>query len=328
MFRYRSQLSVLILVVLAISLVGCGDSDYRKQERYYLVAANIKLPYWQSAKAGLRRAGAEVGVGTTLVGPDTYDPKAQEEEFQKIVLEQPAGILVSVTDSDLMKDEIDAAIAQGINVITIDADDPSSKRLFFVGTDNYSVGAQVAEVAAEQLQRAGTVIVYTIEGQSNLEDRLRGCNDVFATYPAIRVIETVDIKGDPTIAFDTTKELLTKDPMGMDAFVCLEAIACAEIAEVLSRRNMRDKVVIAMDTSERTLHWIQQGLIHSTIGQRPYTMAYVGMRLLADLQKYPPANMETEGSLSTVPDFVDTGVVLVDKSNVERFLAEQQSNEN
>jgi hypothetical protein len=38
--------------------------------------------------------------------------------------------------------------------------------------------------------------------------------------------------------------------------------------------------------------------------------------------------METEGSLSTVPDFVDTGVVLVDKSNVERFLAEQQSNEN
>ena len=45
----------------------------------------------------------------------------------------------------------------------------------------------------------------------------------------------------------------------MDAFVCLEAIACAEVAEVLSRNNVRDKVVIAMDAGDRTLDWIQKG---------------------------------------------------------------------
>jgi ribose transport system substrate-binding protein len=111
----------------------------------------------------------------------------------------------------------------------------------------------------------------------------------------------------------------------MDAFVCLEAIACAEVAEVLSRNNVRDKVVIAMDAGDRTLDWIQKGLIHATIAQRPYTMAYVGMRLLADLHKYPPAKVEAGSTLATVPEFVGAGNVLIDKSNVERFIKDQAS---
>ena len=328
MFRYRSSLSVLTFAVLIGSLAGCGDSDYRKQERYYLVASNINLPYWQAAKAGLLQAAVEIGVGAEMVGPETYDPQEQKEAFEKALAEKPAGILISVADPAVMTDAIDAAVAQGVNVITIDSDAPSSKRLYFVGTDNYGAGVQSAEYTAQKLQRAGTVIVYTIEGQTNAEDRLRGAKDVFATYPAIRIIDTVDMKGQATIAFDTTKELLAKGPGRMDAFVCLEAISCAEIAEVLDRNNIRDKVVVAMDTtSERTLHWIQRGLIQATIGQRPYTMAYVGMRMLADLRKYPPASMDIHGSLSTVPDFVDTGVMLVDKSNVEQLVKEQESTE-
>ena len=175
-----------------------------------------------------------------------------------------------------MKDAIDQAIAAGVNVITLDSDSPTSKRLFFVGSANYDIGVESGQYTVQRLNKAGTVIVYTIEGQTNIEDRLRGYRDVFANYPAVRIIETVDIKGDPTIAFDKTKEFLAKDRTRMDAFVCLEAIACAEVAEVLSRNNIRDKVVIAMDAGDRTLDWIQKGLIHATIAQRPYTMAYVG----------------------------------------------------
>jgi len=315
---------LLALSGLVVGL-GCGRGEYRRQEVYYLVAANINLPYWQSAKNGLFRAAAELGVSADVRGPETYDPKAQREEFLKLVAmeRQPAGILVSPASAELMRDAIDQAVAKGIKVITIDSDAPGSKRLFFVGTDNYDVGARSAEYLAQRLNRAGNVVVFTIAGQVNLEERLRGYRDVFAAYPAIRIIETVDIKGDAVVAFDRTKLIVAKELGRVDAFACLEAIACPEVAEVLSRNNVRNKVVVAMDVSERTLEWIQKGMIQATFAQRPYTMAYVGLRMLADLNRYPPAQLEATRSLATVPQFVDTGVSLVDRSNVEQFLKDQ-----
>ena len=327
MSRYRSTVTFLILTLVTIVLVGCGGSDYRKQETYYLLATNVNLPYWQVAKAGLMKSAAELGVAAEVVGPETYDPQAQKEAFQKIMASKtpPAGIMISVADPDVLRDAIDGAIAKGINVITIDSDAPKSKRLFFVGTDNYDAGVEAAEVTAEQLQNAGNVVVFTIHGQVNLADRLRGYKDVFATYPAIRIIDTVDIKGNAAAAFDWTKQSLEKERSKVDAFVCLEAIACPDVAEVLNRNHIRDKVVVAMDTPDRTLQWIQRGLIQATMGQKPYTMAYVGIRMLADLKKYPPTEMTAEGSLATVPEFVNTGATLIDKDNVARFLKEQQS---
>lgn len=326
MFRYRTAFLVVIPVALAVMIVACGGGDYRLQEKYYLVAFNKKIPYWQNANAGLRRAAIELGVGAEMIGPDTYDPQGQKSELDRIIAEEkpPAGILVSASDADTLTPSINAAMAKGINVITIDSDAPDSKRLTFIGTNNYRIGTQSAEVTAQQLGRAGTVIVYTTKGQPNLEERLRGYHDVFNQFPAIRIIEVFDMKGDAVNAFERTKtEVEGRNRNRMDAFVCLEAISCPEVADVLTRNNVHDKVVIAMDTSERTLEWIKKGVIYATIAQRPYTMAYLGLRMLADLHKYPPKNMETESSLATVPHFVDTGATLVTKDNVDAFIKDQ-----
>ena len=47
--------------------------------------------------------------------------KAEADAFRDAVAKKPSGILVSAADPTVMKDPIDAAIAQGIPVITIDA---------------------------------------------------------------------------------------------------------------------------------------------------------------------------------------------------------------
>jgi ribose transport system substrate-binding protein len=49
-----------------------------------------------------------------MVGPETYDPKAQRDEFVRLVGRKPSGILISVADPNVMQPEIDKAIAQGI----------------------------------------------------------------------------------------------------------------------------------------------------------------------------------------------------------------------
>ena len=45
------SLSFLMLIML-VPLLDCG-SQHDVQEKYFLVSANIKVPYWQEAAAGL-----------------------------------------------------------------------------------------------------------------------------------------------------------------------------------------------------------------------------------------------------------------------------------
>ena len=43
------------------------------------------------------------------------------------------------------------------------------------------------------------------------------------------------------------------------------------------------------------------------------------------LYRYPPRAMETEGSLSTVPEVIDTGAVMVTADNLNTFVSERQA---
>jgi len=327
MLKLREWLACVFTGVLLLSLLGCG-ARHDGNEKYYLVSSNTKVSYWQSAGAGFLQAAAKLKVPAEFVGPETYDPKAQQLEFQRIVKLKPTGILVSPANPELMKPDIDAAIAAGIPVITLDTDSPGSKRLLFIGTNNYQVGVMGAKIAVAAMGGKGNLVVFSMPGQSNLDDRLRGYRDTFAAHPQMKIADVVDIKGDPAVAFDSTSNIIGKQKDKVDGFICLEALACKEVANLLDRYKVTGKTVIAMDTDAETLDWIQKGLIKATIAQKPFTMSYVGLSMLDDLHHNKPAsleaNWETDPS-SPLPVFVDTGAALVDKGNVEAFIAGQKA---
>jgi ribose transport system substrate-binding protein len=307
---------------------NCGSSPHEPTEKYVLVAANTKISYWQTAAAGLRAAASELKVKSELVGPLTYDPQAERDEFAAAVRGKPAGILVSAANAEIMTSEIDSALQQGIPVITLDSDAPTSKRLFFIGTDNYSAGRLGGQLLVKLLGGRGNVVMFTYPNQLNLTERQHGYEGVLEGHPGIKVTQAIDIKGDPTVAFDTAKQLIDSK-VKVDAFVCLEAIACPEIGEIVNRANLGGKIIIlAMDTDERTLEWIQKGVISATIGQRPYTMAYFGTKLLDELHHHPPPSLTGDfarQSFSPLPTFVDTGTFIVDKNNVAAHIQENQA---
>jgi ribose transport system substrate-binding protein len=307
-------------------MAGCGGgSQHTPEEKYYLLAVNVKIPYWQAAANGLTRSAAQFRVQAEFVGPDAFDPKAEQQELRRLIaLEQkPSGILVSAADAGLMKGDIDAAIAAGIPVITVDSDSPGSKRLAFIGTNNYEAGVMGGRVLANQIKGKGNVVVFTMPAQANLVERLNGYKFAFSEYPGIKIASVEDIKGDPRIAFDKTSEIVTKQKDKVDAFVCLEALAGKEVADVLDRNKVSGKTVVAMDTDEDTLKWIQKGVIAATIAQKPFTMAYYGVKMLDELHHHAPASLDinwAEDPFSTLPSFVDTGATLITKENIDGFL--------
>jgi ribose transport system substrate-binding protein len=229
-----------------------------------------------------------------------------------------------------MTPESDAAIAAGIPVITMDSDAPESKRLYFIGTNNLEAGRLGGRRAAARLNGKGNVVFFTNPGQPNLDERLKGYQDIFATYPGIKIVEVFDIKADPGTALDQAGVYLARTGAAkIDGFICLDSRSGANVAEAFKRRNVTDRLLIAMDVDTDTLELVGDGTIDSTISQKPYTMAFLGLKALDDIHHYPVKPLGGDYGLdpySPVPAFVDTGVALVDKTNLDPILKKQTAN--
>jgi ribose transport system substrate-binding protein len=321
-------LKTFALAVLALGVAftsGCNGRHSTK-EVYYLIATNTSLPYWQTAAAGFNKAAAQYKVTAKVAGPDSYDPQAELAALHQAIATKPAGILISVADASVLQPEIDAAVNAGIPVITMDSDAAGSRRLYFIGTNNLEAGRMGGKRVIEKLGGKGNVVFFTLGGQPNTDERLKGFKDVFASRPDIKIVDVVDIKGDARNAFDKTQMLMAETgPKKIDAFVCLEASSGKVVADAVKRAG-GGRLVVAWDVDQDTLNAIKAGTIDSTIAQKPFTMGYVGLKDLDEVFHYSPKQLNKDysaDSFAPYPVFVDTGTSLVDTSNVDLYLASQ-----
>ena len=177
--------------------------------------------------------------------------------------------------------------------------------------------------SSEDLGGRGNVVFFSMPGQPNLDDRMRGFKDVFATHPDIHIIDVVDIKGDSRNAFDNTQQYLSQTGVArVSAFVCLEASSGKVVADAVRRQKVTDRTVVAWDVEQDTLAEIKDGTIEATISQKPFTMAFVGLKELDEIYHNMPKSLTKDYSVdafSEYPYFIDTGTALVDKANVDIY---------
>jgi ribose transport system substrate-binding protein len=312
-----------LLLPLTFALLS-GCQRHSTSEKFYLVSNNLRLTYWQTAASGFNRAAAQYHVKVFVVGPDNYDPQAELTALQNAIAARPAGILISVADAASFTPAINSAMDAGIPVITMDSDAPHSHRLFFIGTNNLEAGHLGGQRVVDKLPGGkGNVVFFTMPGQPNLDERFKGYQDIFSEHPGIRTVEVVDIKGQPTAAFDKTQQYLAKTGADrIDAFICLEASAGREVGTVLADHKVTDRLVVAMDVDPDTLGLIRSGVIDATVAQKPYTMGYFGLKALDQIYHDGPKSFRSDYSVdvfSPFPVFVDTGTAVVDKVNVDLY---------
>jgi ribose transport system substrate-binding protein len=330
--KSRRSLRKLLAIGLSPALllvISCGR--HSQSETFYLVATNLSLPYWKTAIAGFNAAAARYKITAKTAGPDTYDAQAELQELNHAVAAKPAGILISVADEAVLKPGIDAAVNAGIPVITIDSDAPTSRRLFFIGTNNLAAGHLGAERVVDKLGGKGNVVFFSMPGQPNLDERLQGFKDVFALHPEMHILDVVNIKGDARNAFDNTQQYLTQTGIArVAAFVCLEASSGKVVADAVRRQKVNDRVVVAWDVEQDTLAEIKDGTIEATISQKPYTMGFVGLKELDEIFHNRPKSLTKDYSVDAFaeyPVFIDTGTALVDKANVDVYARSAQDHQ-
>jgi ribose transport system substrate-binding protein len=320
--RHLIVISLAMLLAIAFS-ISCQKPFHEETEKYILVAANINLSYWQEARAGFMDAAHGLGVKADFQGPTFYSPEEELKVFQEAVTQHPSGILVAPGRPELFTAAINEAIAAGIPVIAMDTDAPDSKRILYIGTDNRQAGMESGRQIARLMNGKGRLVVVTVPGQLNLEERLRGAQEVFAKYKDLKITHTLDDQGDPRTANDLVSDLFAKKET-IDGFLCLEASGGPGVAETLHRLNLGGQIpVVAMDKNPETLDFIEQKVISVTTAQKPYTMAFYGLRFLDDLHHNVVHEFKDwrTAPTSPLPARVDTGTSVINADNLAAFRA-------
>jgi ribose transport system substrate-binding protein len=316
---------VLVLLVLAVagSVFAQSKSSApipKKDQLYIEVSAIGNNDYFYDHKMGMEMVGKELGVRTEYVGPADYDMNAMVSALEQAIAKKPQGLVVVGFEPSLNA-IVDKAVAQGIPVVTVDADLPGSKRLAFVGTGNYTAGVVGGNKLASLLNGKGKVAIMTKPGQSNLEERIAGYKAALANYKGITVVQIADTQSDPVVAAQAAATLLQKYP-DLAGIACVEAAGGSGAATAVREAKKTGQVkIVSMDRGNEVLDAIKEGVISASVAQQTALMPYYATTILFNLynSKVAITSDNKAAGVLGIPAVVDTGAIVIDSSNYKYF---------
>ena len=327
----RARMSVLagLLAAGALAPSACGRSGTTpggtagtvRQERYAAVVFLSGSEFFNWAYAGMRDAARLLGphVQVELQGPAEWDASLEARSLEQLTARKIDGVVLTAGEANALIPAIDRAVAAGIPVITFDSDSPGSKRLAFVGTDNYNAGWAAGKAMAEWLVGAGRVGVSTFPGPDHLKKRLDGFAAALARFaPGITIAAVVNDEGDVAKAETQITAMLQADP-GITGIFCAHGNPGPGAAAAVRNLGRQGQVqILAFDFGTPVIELIESGEIKGTVGQNPYLMGYMSM-LLAYSARHPTAVPSGRPGFGPVPATIDTGVTVLYKSDIGRY---------
>jgi ribose transport system substrate-binding protein len=318
------SLSFVILVLALGALPACNRETGPEKTKVGFVTNN-PAQFWTIAEAGTRKAVGELGVEVLFKRPATGTAAEQKDIIDDLLTRGVAGIAISVNDPVNQKDYLDR-IAARVPLITQDNDAPDSKRLCYLGTDNYQAGLDVGKMVKEVMPQGGTIAIFVGKPDPlNARQRRQGVLDELAgqkdspgpKYGKYTLLGTFYDNVDQRKAKDNAADALTK--LKDDPNVCMVGLWAYNPPAILSAvkdAGMQGKVhIVAFDEDELTLVGIKEGAIFGTVVQQPFQFGYQSVKLLAALAKGDRSGLPSNG-IKYIPHLI------IKKDNVEKFHKE------
>jgi len=288
--------------------------------------------FWTIAQKGAEAAGRDHNCDVEVKMPTADSAVAN----QKRILEQLVsggidGVAVSPIDPDNQTEILNTVAAQ-TKLITHDADAPESKRLAYIGMDNYRAGRMCGQLVKEAMPEGGSIMIFVgrLE-QLNARLRRQGLIDELLdrSEDSSRYDEPgKEIKGEKYVILDTRTDnfdfaaakaqpeaAIAKYP-DLGCMVGLFAYNPPYMLEALREANKLGKIkVVAFDEDDKTLQAIEDGHCYGTVVQNPYEYGYQSVKMLQALARGDQSVLPKDG-------FMNIDARKIVKSNVTEFWTE------
>jgi len=265
-------------------------------------------PFWAAVQRGAEEKGKELGVHVVVLAPPSEsDIAAQIAQIEDQLAKGVKGIVLAPTDPNALAPVVDEAIADGVPVVFVDTKG-TNKGVTYIGTDNKAGAALAAKHICDNVPKGSDVaILQGIVTQSTGKARADGSRDGLKAC-GMNIVAQQTGEWDRAKGLAVMENILTGNPNLKAVFASNDNMGLGAI-EALKSDNMLDKVfVVGFDANPDAAESVLAGEMSATVAQNPYNMGALGVASVLTLIK--------GGKLDPV---IDTGTVLVDKSNAAEF---------
>lgn len=269
------------------NLVGQALVKSKRDCKIGAILQSVETPTMQIVRKGLQRAESELRAsGVELIVRELrgLDEELVLESIEELTSQGIQGLALSPNNTTELRECINDLYEQGIPVITLNSDVPGSKRMCFIGMDNYRAGQTAAGLMHQMLPDGSKV--FPLTGHLNNtahNNRLTGFTDTLAAEHAdnLTVLPFQPCFDRDDFAYEITQHILEAHPDLAGIYVASNGQQ--GVCEAVKDAGLTGRVrVIAFDLTPPNDELLRDGHISILLDQDAFEQGYRPPLLLSD----------------------------------------------
>ncbi|RKR37747.1 ABC transporter substrate-binding protein [Paraburkholderia sp. BL17N1] len=306
--KYLAWAAALLTAVAAHANAAGGEIA--------VIVKTANSNYWQNVQKGAADGMKGLnGYTMTFQGPATESAVADEVNMvENAVNRHVAAIVLAPSDPDALVPAMKKAWEAKIPVVLIDSlVSDSGKQYYqsFLSTDNAKAGEMCAKAMIDRVGQTGKVAVMSyVAGAGSEIGRVGGFRKYLAEHSKLQIVGPFYSQSQMATALNQTTDVLSANPDLKGIFGANEPTAVG-VGRALAQSGKAGKIVaIGFDGNQDLQGFVKDGTIQAIAVQGSYQMGYKGVKTAVEVIEHKPVTKQ-----------LDTGVVMVDKNNIDQPAA-------
>ncbi|EAV1661750.1 ABC transporter substrate-binding protein [Klebsiella variicola] len=307
------KFSAVIMLSISLSLAAGINAAMAKSNEIAVIVKTANSNFWQNVNKGAMTAGSEMAgkYKVTFQGPEAETQVAEQVNMVDNAINRGvAGIVLAPSDPDALIPVVKKAWENGIAVVLIDSSlNTKAEKYYqaFLSTDNRKAGALAAQELLKANGKEGKVSIMSFTpGAGSAIDRVGGFTDVIKKDSQLKIIGPFYSQADMATALNQTIDVLSSNKDITALFGANEPTAVG-MARAIKQMGYAGKVVaVGFDGNDALQEFVRNGTLNGIVVQSSYQMGLKGVKTVDNIL-----------NKVKVDKFIDTGVVYIDKNNID-----------
>lgn len=310
----KKLVSLLLSMLMICSLAGCGividgeggSTGSKASGASGAIGLSISTqnnPFFVTLAEGAKKAAKQAGVPLTVVDASD-DATKQVSDIEDLVSQNVSVLIVNPVDSDAVTGAVEAAIAKGVRVISVDRVVNGVDIDCQIASDNVAGAELATQYIVDTLgENVKTAELVGTSGASAAIDRSQGFHNIADKKLKVVASQTADF--DRTQGMTVMENMLQADSSIQAVFAGNDEMALGAVEAISGAK--KDVLVVGFDATDDAIEAIRQGRMGATIAQQPDLIGSTAVENAIRL---------TKGE--SIPKEIPVEVTLITKDTVDK----------
>lgn len=310
---FKKIISLILAFSMAVCLCACTKTDSKKY--IAVITKAVNSDFWHNVNNGVLSAATEYNVTVTFEGPENEeDYNAQNALIEAAVKNGADAIVLSAIDYNNSVDTVNAAVREGVKVVTIDSDVNSDAVSLFIGTDNIAAGKEAGKAAVDGFSADSEIIIGLVNYNANTDNgnqREKGFREYIGTVSNARIAASVTAESNEKSATAAAERLLRQNPR-INVIVGFNEWMTLGVGNAVKNLGLSKKVrSVGFDSNLISVGMLETGEMDALIVQNPFAIGYLGVEKAAALisgESLPSGEIYTDVTRVTKENIFDNDI--------------------